>query len=96
MLQDVWADKGKHFPPEQTIDGQADSWNEQGNNLYGNFKQLYLLKRQNRHLKVTLSVGGWTWSTNFAGVAADPQKRRVFVDSAIKLIGDLGLDGIGK
>ncbi|KAI9498722.1 chitinase [Zychaea mexicana] len=94
VLGDVWADKDKHFPPEQTIDHQADSWNDQGNNLNGNFKQLYLLKQKNRHLKVTLSVGGWTWSTNFGAVAADPQKRQRFVQSAIKHVGDLGLDGI--
>ncbi|KAI9258894.1 chitinase [Phascolomyces articulosus] len=94
ILGDVWADKDKHFAAEQTIDHQADGWNDQGNNLYGNFKQLYLLKQKNRHLKVTLSVGGWTWSTNFGTVAADPQKRQRFVQSAIKHIGDLGLDGI--
>ncbi|KAI7877686.1 chitinase [Lichtheimia hyalospora FSU 10163] len=94
VLGDVWADKDKHFPAEQTIDGKADSWNDQGNNLYGNFKQLYLLKQRHRHLKVTLSVGGWTWSTNFGTVAADPQKRATFVQSAVKHVADLGLDGI--
>ncbi|KAI7857679.1 chitinase [Circinella umbellata] len=94
VLGDVWADKDKHFAVEQTVNQQADGWNDQGNNLYGNFKQLYLLKQKNRHLKVTLSVGGWTWSTNFGTVAADPQKRQRFVQSAIKHIGDLGLDGI--
>ncbi|KAI8366830.1 chitinase [Radiomyces spectabilis] len=94
VLGDVWADKDKHFPPEQTINHQADSWNEQGNNLYGNFKQLYLLKQKHRHLKVTLSIGGWTWSTNFSAVASDPQKRARFIDTAIKHLNDLGLDGL--
>lgn len=92
----MWADKDKHFPTEQTIDQRADDWNEPGNNLYGNFKQLYLLKQRHRHLKVSLSVGGWTWSTNFAGVAADPQKRARFVETAVKHVADLALDGIGK
>ncbi|KAF7724702.1 hypothetical protein EC973_000810 [Apophysomyces ossiformis] len=94
VLGDVWADKDKHFPPEQTINQQADSWNEQGNNLYGNFKQLYLLKQRHRHLKVSLSIGGWTWSTNFAEVASDPAKRAKFVETAVQHVADLGLDGI--
>lgn len=90
----MWADKDKHFDAAQTINGEADSWNEPGNNLYGNFKQLYLLKQKNRQLKITLSVGGWTWSTNFGTVASDPQKRARFVETAIGHVRDLGLDGI--
>ncbi|KAL0074405.1 chitinase [Phycomyces blakesleeanus] len=94
ILGDVWADKDKHFPPEQTINGKADSWNEGDANLYGNFKQFYLLKQKYRHLKVSLSIGGWTWSTNFSVVAADPAKRAVFVKTAIRHLANLGLDGI--
>jgi chitinase len=81
---------------DKTINGVADSWNESGTNLYGNFKQFLLLKKANRHLKVSLSIGGWTWSTNFAAVAGDPACRKKFVESSIRLLGDLGLDGIGK
>ncbi|KAI8330619.1 chitinase [Chlamydoabsidia padenii] len=95
VLGDVWADKDKHFPPEQTVDGKGDPWSDNDSgNLYGNFKQLYLLKQRHRHLKVSLSIGGWTWSTNFATVAADPSKRAVFVRSAVQHLADLGLDGI--
>ncbi|KAI9308702.1 glycoside hydrolase superfamily, partial [Cunninghamella echinulata] len=96
VLGDAWADKDKHFPPEQTIDGKGDVWSEDDSGkLFGNFKQLYLLKQRHRHLKVSLSIGGYSWSSNFAGIAADPQKRSVFIQSAIKHLADLGLDGIG-
>ncbi|KAI8096252.1 chitinase, partial [Halteromyces radiatus] len=95
VLGDKWADTDKHFSPEQSVDGKGDPWSENDTeNLFGNFKQLYLLKRKYRHLKVSLSIGGWTWSTNFAAVANDPQKRALFVQSAIKHLADLGLDGI--
>ncbi|KAG0173289.1 hypothetical protein DFQ29_008025 [Apophysomyces sp. BC1021] len=92
--QDVFADKDEHFPLEKTVNQKADGWNEQGNNLYGNFKQLFLLKQRYRHRKVSLSIGGWSRSDNFAEVASDPAKRARFVGTAVKQLADLGLDGI--
>ncbi|CAO3699878.1 unnamed protein product [Rhizopus stolonifer] len=79
---------------DQTISGKEDGWNDSGKNLYGNFKQFYLLKQRHRHLKVSLSIGGWTWSKNFGQVASDPARRQRFVSSSIKLLVDLGLDGL--
>ncbi|KAF9574821.1 hypothetical protein EC968_005299 [Mortierella alpina] len=86
FLGDPWADTDKHY--------EDDSWNDTGKNLYGNFKRLGLLKKANRHLKVSLSIGGWTWSTNFAGVASCPKKRSNFVTTSIDLMNNLGLDGL--
>ncbi|KAG9066210.1 hypothetical protein KI688_001431 [Linnemannia hyalina] len=86
FLGDAWADTDKHY--------EDDSWNETGTNLYGNFKRLGLLKKANRHLKVSLSIGGWTWSTHFAEVAANPDKRAKFVTTAMELMDNLGLDGL--
>ena len=85
-LSDAWADKDIHYP--------GDSWNDPGNNLYGNFKAIYKLKKENRHLKVLLSIGGWTYSPSFHPVVVSPQLRARFVESSIKLLEDHGLDGL--
>ncbi|KAH8119239.1 glycoside hydrolase family 18 protein [Phellopilus nigrolimitatus] len=85
-LSDGWADKDIHYP--------GDSWNDAGNNLYGNFKAIYKLKQQNRHLKVLLSIGGWTYSPHFHPVVVSSLARKNFVDSSIRMLEDFGLDGL--
>jgi chitinase len=71
-----------------------DPWKENDQDLHGNFKQLALLKQQNRHLKVSLSVGGYSWSSNFATITATAESRANFTKTAIEHLKNLGLDGI--
>ena len=86
FLSDTWADQEIHYP--------GDSWGDSGKNLYGNFKAIYKLKKEHRHLKVLLSIGGWTYSPSFHPVVVNPALRSKFVASAVRLLEDHGLDGL--
>ncbi|KAJ7040807.1 glycosyl hydrolases family 18-domain-containing protein [Mycena alexandri] len=87
ILSDLYADTQDHFP--------TDSWSETGNNLYGCLKQMYLLKLANRNLKVSLSVGGWTYSqAGHFSFVTNAASRATFVTSAVQMIENYGFDGI--
>lgn len=86
FLSDANADTNRRLP--------TDSTNGTGTNLFGNLKQIYLLKKRNRNLKVLLSIGGASSKDSFAVPASTPEGRQKFAQSAVTLLRDLPLDGL--
>ena len=56
-------------------------------------RSITALKRDNPHLKVMLSVGGWG-SGNFSEMAADKHLRRSFAKDCRRVMEEFNLDGI--
>ena len=79
---DAWADYQKRFKAGESVDGVGDVISQP---LAGNFNQLRELKQMYPHLKVQLSIGGWTWSKYLSDAALTPASRQAFVASCIDL-----------
>ena len=96
-LGDEWADYQKPWTADESVTGEAVTWPRP---ILGNFQQLQALKEQHPHLKVLISLGGWTWSKYFSDAALTKQSRQRFVSSCIDLfirgdIPDPGWGGMG-
>jgi chitinase len=83
-ILDPWADYQQvYWGGENTVDGVADDVNNPDQHLFGNFNQLRKLKAKYPHLKIEISLGGWTKSTWFSSVAATKERREAFVKACI-------------
>lgn len=89
---DEYADFEKVFPEDNGL--PAQTWSEAESQRAGNFGRMRQLKQKYPHLKVMLSIGGWTLSTFFSDVALTADSRACFAASAVAMMIDQGLDGI--
>lgn len=58
-----------------------------------NFAAFEEIKKENPHLKMMVSAGGWSWSNNFSNMASTEETRRAFAASAVKYLREYKLDG---
>lgn len=79
---DTWAD-------ENLLLGQPD-WANGGYLPNTNIVDL----AHNNGVKILPSIGGWTLSSNFPSIAADPTIRANFVQACVGLIDTYGFDGV--
>lgn len=82
-LVDTYADYELFHNADRSVDGVPDT--RDAGALRGNFNQLRKLKQKHPHLRVVVSVGGWTMSDRFSEMASTPEGRRVFADSCVDL-----------
>ncbi|MDF5752101.1 glycosyl hydrolase family 18 protein [Spongiactinospora sp. TRM90649] len=82
-IGDSYADYDRFYQAGESVDGQADTWDNGA--LRGNFNQLRKLKAKYPNLKVLFSFGGWTWSGGFGQAAANPA---AFAESCYNLVED--------
>ncbi len=89
---DAWADYQKGFQASESVDGVGDTWDQK---LKGNFNQIKKLKAKYPHLKVVISLGGWTWSAGFSDASLTAASRATLVQSCIDMYikGNLPLIG---
>lgn len=85
-MSDEYADLQYQYP--------GDDASAPGTNVYGNIKQLFLLKKKQRNLKTMISIGGGTYSKNMVPVLASESLQKTFAKSAVDLVTNLGFDGI--
>lgn len=85
ILGDEQADIQRVFSAEESVDGKPDKPGPEADGLRGNFNQLRKLKEKHPHLKVLISIGGWTGSDEFTDLAQTSDARREFARSCIEL-----------
>ncbi|SCF61092.1 Glycosyl hydrolases family 18, partial [Streptomyces sp. Ncost-T6T-2b] len=76
QIGDSYADYEKAYTAEESVDGVADTWDQE---LRGNFNQLRKLKKLHPDLKVLWSFGGWSWSGGFGEARRTGRVREVLL-----------------
>jgi GH18 family chitinase len=79
-------------PPPQVPEGKLVYHDEAA--AKKNIQKLKKLKRDNPHIKIVISIGGWSLSWTFSKIAKDNKLRKTFIDSSIDFIIQNDFDGI--
>jgi len=81
---DAWADKNILLGRVKKVDG-VDAHDKKSSLVY---------RAHKNGVKVMVSIGGWTWSSDFPAIAANESSRTKFANSCVEHIQKYGFDGI--
>lgn len=84
----------KIFDEFAALEAEAGTGQPWGSEYVGTLGAMRLAKRDYPHVRMMMSVGGWSQSANFVEAAATPAARKAFSDSAIELMRQYEFDGI--
>ena len=59
-----------------------------------NFRILNRLKEVNPDLRILISIGGWSWSSNFSDAVLTRESRSGFARTSVEIVSDYDLDGV--
>jgi chitinase len=82
-IADSWADYVRPATADDAVDGVAESYDESV--LHGSFNQLKKLKAMFPHLKVFISLGGFSFSGHFSDAALTTESRRALARSCVDM-----------
>lgn len=77
-----WELYQRRYDADESVSGVADEYEQE---LAGGLNQLRQLQDRHPHLRASLSLGGWNWSTHFSTAARTEQSREAFVSSCLDL-----------
>lgn len=82
--------------PINIFNSITDPWQDLEDNYgKGGYVKLNKFKVTHPHLKVTLAIGGWNeGSLKYSKLAADPERRKKFVQNAMEFVLHYGFDGL--
>jgi chitinase len=87
---DEFADTERNIPQDSNTCIQDQSW---GGNQ-GTIKAYTTMRQQAPHMKLLLSVGGWSMSSTFSKCSKTPEDRKKIIDSVKQFLVDYDFDGI--
>lgn len=95
-ISDPWGDKNQLLGPINWATAPAgyDTQYDFGDQAYHYLNQKLSDYAHLGGCKLLVSIGGWSYSANLPGIAADPVKRATFAHDCNTIVKLYGLDGI--
>lgn len=84
ILSNSYVDLKKHY--------SKNFWLKNKVNVHDNIKQLFLLKKKHRNLKILLFIKNWIYSLNVVKVIFTLAKKKRFAKLVVRLVKNLELD----